>query len=86
MAILQLVEHLGAYVEEFDAIGLGVNHRTIFVMDRLPVELLLIEIAILAVYDTPEGFEIAHRVVVKLHIVTTRAEARTTQYDYPQIY
>lgn len=76
MAVVQLVEHGGADIEEVDDVGFGVDLRAVDVVDRVPVDAFFVEEAVVLVDDGPECVEVAFGVIVPLVDAMARGESR----------
>ena len=76
MSVAQLAEHVATNLKELVARELVVDAHTIFVIDLVPVETILLilvgEIAIVLVDDVPKGIEIALGRVVVLLVIDAR--------------
>ena len=63
--VLQLGQHVAQYFEQTVAAHVGGNQRLVFVMDGIPIYLLVVQEAVLLVDDFPESFEVALRGIVE---------------------
>jgi hypothetical protein len=60
MSVLQLCQHVTEYLKQRVVVEVFVYKRLVSFAYLIPVYLLVVEKAIMLVYDSPKGFEIAH--------------------------
>ena len=82
MSVFEFVEHLSAQVKEFEAAHLAGHTRPVTAVDLIPVDVLLLEEAIMLIYNRPECVKVADNVLIPLLDLMTRGEQRqhTGQY------
>ena len=59
MSVFKCAEHIGEYLEELFAVDIVARAYLIYFVYRVPVNLLVVEEAVVLIDDLPEGFEVA---------------------------
>ena len=84
MPVAQLGQHVGAEVEQLHAVARvdAVQPRGVGVVHGVPVDALVVEVAIARVDDVPQGFEVALGGIVECPgLVHARGEEEGKPYE-----